>query len=83
MSSIIASNSGAMAEEPAMETNLEIDPKERMVPAEERKLGIALVGLGTYSENQLAPALKETAYCRLAGVVSGSAEKKGEVAYEI
>ena len=34
MSSIIASNSGAMAEEPAMETNLEIDPKERMVPAD-------------------------------------------------
>lgn len=85
MSSIIASNSGAMAEEPAMETNLEIDPKERMVPAEERKLGIALVGLGTYSENQLAPALKETAYCRLAGVVSGSAEKreKWRMRYEL
>src|SRR5688500_10685373 len=78
MSSIISSNSGVMAEEPAMETNLEADTeaKERLVPAEERKLGIALVGLGTYSENQLAPALKETAYCRLAGVVSGSAEKR-------
>lgn len=76
MSSIISSNSGTMAEEPAMETNIETEPKERLVPAEERKLGIALVGLGTYSENQLAPALKETAYCRLAGVVSGSAEKR-------
>lgn len=39
------------------------------------KLGIALVGLGNYSSNQLAPALKETKYCYLAGVVTGSEEK--------
>ena len=39
------------------------------------KLGIALVGLGTYSEQQLAPALKETEHCYLAGIVTGSPDK--------
>ncbi|HEV7333407.1 MAG TPA: Gfo/Idh/MocA family oxidoreductase [Flavisolibacter sp.] len=39
------------------------------------KLGIALVGLGTYSESELAPALQQTAHCYLAGIVSGSPEK--------
>ena len=39
------------------------------------KLGIALVGLGKYSEGQLAPALQETKHCYLAGVVSDSEDK--------
>jgi predicted dehydrogenase len=39
------------------------------------KLGIALVGLGNYSEKELAPALQQTAHCYLAGIVSGSREK--------
>jgi glucose-fructose oxidoreductase len=42
---------------------------------EDRKLGVALVGLGRYSANQLAPALKQTQYCKLTGVVTGSREK--------
>lgn len=41
----------------------------------DKKLGIALVGLGSYSTNQLAPALQLTKYCRLAGVVTGSRDK--------
>lgn len=40
-----------------------------------RKLGVALVGLGSYSTGQLGPALKLTQHCRLAGVVTGSREK--------
>lgn len=40
-----------------------------------RKIGIALVGLGRYSTNQLAPALQETENCRLAGIVTGSPSK--------
>jgi predicted dehydrogenase len=40
-----------------------------------RKLGIALVGLGKYSEGQLAPALQETQRCTLAGIVTGSPDK--------
>lgn len=43
-----------------------------------RKLGIALVGLGSYSKNQLAPALQQTQHCRLAGVVTGTPSKAGE-----
>jgi predicted dehydrogenase len=42
---------------------------------QDRKLGIALVGLGKYSELELAPALQETRFCRLAGIVTGSREK--------
>lgn len=40
-----------------------------------RPLGIALVGLGNYSENQLAPALQETTKCKLTGIVTGTPEK--------
>lgn len=40
-----------------------------------RPLGIALVGLGNYATNQLAPALQQTKNCRLAGIVTGSPEK--------
>lgn len=43
-----------------------------------KKLGIALVGLGSYSTYQLAPALLETEYCYLAGIVTGTAEKEQE-----
>lgn len=39
------------------------------------KLGIALVGLGKYSSNQLAPALQETRNCHLAGIVTGTPAK--------
>ena len=39
------------------------------------KLGVALVGLGSYSSGQLGPALRETKLCRLAGVVTGSPAK--------
>lgn len=38
-------------------------------------LGIALVGLGQYSTNQLAPALVETENCYLAGIVTGTPTK--------
>lgn len=41
----------------------------------QKKLGIALVGLGGYSEGQLAPALKETQHCYLAGIVTGTPGK--------
>lgn len=41
----------------------------------ERKLGIALLGLGRYAGGQLAPALLETKKCYLAGIVTGHPEK--------
>jgi glucose-fructose oxidoreductase len=39
------------------------------------RLGVALVGLGYYSADLLAPALQLTQHCYLAGVVSGSESK--------
>ena len=39
------------------------------------KLGVALVGLGYYSTDLLAPALQETTKCELTGIVTGSPEK--------
>ncbi len=39
------------------------------------RLGVALVGLGYYSTDLLAPALQLTQNCYLAGIVTGSPEK--------
>ncbi|MDP5031923.1 MAG: Gfo/Idh/MocA family oxidoreductase [Paraglaciecola sp.] len=39
------------------------------------KLGVALVGLGQYSEGLLAPALELTTHCELRGIVTGSPQK--------
>jgi len=50
---------------------------KRWVP-QDRKLGVALVGLGNYATNQLAPALQQTEFCRLVGVVTGSPQKATE-----
>jgi len=44
-------------------------------PKQNRKLGVALVGLGGYAGGQLAPALQMTEHCYLAGIVTGSPEK--------
>ncbi len=41
-------------------------------PRQKRGLGIALVGLGYYSTDLLAPALQQTKHCHLAGIVTGS-----------
>lgn len=76
MNDIISPLSGDMAEEPVTEAATQSRPDSQMLPVDERKLGIALVGLGSYSERQLGPALTETTYCRLVAVVSGSAEKR-------
>lgn len=56
------------------ETVLNELSRKTVIP-EERKLGVALVGLGTYSTEQLAPALAETKYCYLAGIVTGTESK--------
>ncbi|MFQ3237281.1 MAG: glucose-fructose oxidoreductase [Paraglaciecola sp.] len=40
-----------------------------------KKLGVALVGLGNYSRELLAPALELTSHCELRGIVTGSPEK--------
>ncbi len=56
-----------------------------MINAGKKKLGIALTGLGTYSSDQLGPALKETKHRYLAGIVSDepAKEKDWEDEYNI
>ncbi|MDX1544948.1 MAG: Gfo/Idh/MocA family oxidoreductase, partial [Christiangramia sp.] len=44
-------------------------------PKSYKKLGVALVGLGYYSTDLLAPALQQTEHCELRGIVTGSPEK--------
>jgi len=40
-----------------------------------KSLGVALVGLGSYSSGQLAPSLQKTKHCHLAGIVTGTPAK--------
>ncbi len=42
------------------------------------KLGIALVGLGSYSTGQLAPGLVNAEHCYLAGIVTGTPAKEAK-----
>jgi predicted dehydrogenase len=44
----------------------------------DKKLGIALVGLGYYSFGQLGPALQHTKNCYLAGIVTGHPTKAAD-----
>jgi glucose-fructose oxidoreductase len=45
---------------------------------QKKKLGVALVGLGSYSTYQLAPALQQTEHCFLAGIVTGTKQKEAQ-----
>lgn len=49
--------------------------KSNMKNKRDGKLGIALVGLGSYAGGQLAPALQQTEHCYLAGIVTGTPSK--------
>jgi predicted dehydrogenase len=40
-----------------------------------RKIGFALCGLGSLSTHQIAPALQQSQFCRLAGIVTGTPAK--------
>ncbi len=44
-------------------------------PEKTKKLGVALLGLGSYAKGQIAPSLKFTQHCYLAGIITGSPEK--------
>ena len=54
---------------------LAFSPHSILRPRRKERLGVALVGLGYYSTDILAPALQETEHCYLAGIVTGSPEK--------
>lgn len=42
----------------------------------DKRLGFALVGLGSLSTNQIAPALQKTKHCRLTAIVTGTPAKE-------
>ena len=46
-----------------------------IIVPKQKKLGVALVGLGYYSRDLLAPALRRTQHCRLTGIVTGTPSK--------
>lgn len=46
-----------------------------IVPRMKEKLGVALVGLGRYSNGLLAPGLQMTKHCELKGIVTGTPSK--------
>jgi glucose-fructose oxidoreductase len=46
-----------------------------IIPQKKTKLGVALVGLGYYSTDLLAPALQLTQHCSLQGIVTGTPSK--------
>ncbi len=46
-----------------------------ILPKQDRKIGVALVGLGGYSRGRLAPGLQQTEHCELRGIVTGSPDK--------
>jgi glucose-fructose oxidoreductase len=46
-----------------------------LIPRQKQKLGIALVGLGYYSTDILAPALQLATHCELKGIVTGTPSK--------
>src|SRR5258708_27463028 len=48
---------------------------QSLIQKKKEKLGVALVGLGYYSTDLLAPALQLTQRCYLAGVVTGTPSK--------
>lgn len=60
----------------ALATGIGFGPqREPLEKYKGRRLGVALLGLGKYSTNELGPALRQTKACYLAGVVTGHPDK--------
>ena len=65
----VALGTGALSLNPLLSRNFLLNENNN------KKLGIALVGLGNYSNNMIGPALLETQYCKLTGIVTGTPDK--------
>lgn len=68
---IFIQKSGLIAAASAFAPNMLLSAKK----PQQEVLGVALVGLGYYSTDLLAPALQLTQNCELRGIVTGSPEK--------
>lgn len=49
--------------------------QSRVQSSSKKQLGVALLGLGYYSRDLLAPALQLTKHCKLTGIITGSSYK--------
>jgi glucose-fructose oxidoreductase len=58
-------------------TAMLVSPKDLLLSRSSKKdkLGVALMGLGYYSTDLLAPALQQTKNCYLAGIITGTPSK--------
>jgi glucose-fructose oxidoreductase len=52
-----------------------VQSRKPLAPGRKDSIGVALVGLGYYASELLAPALQLTRHCHLAGIVTGSPNK--------
>ena len=52
--------------------------RDDSIATNDKKLGVALVGMGGYASRQLAPALQETSLCELTAIVTGTPAKAEE-----
>lgn len=75
LGSMVFASQGLISFASCNHTNISGKTKDSGMKNKEGKLGIALVGLGSYSGGQLGPALLETEHCYLAGIVTGTPEK--------
>src|SRR5690606_34169069 len=78
MASGAALLSGGCASSPTTTTNTNTNTPPSQPPSTStptKPLGVALLGLGNYSETQLAPALRLTKNCELKGIVTGTPTK--------
>ena len=68
----------AACADPEADRHTAPNPATDTPPPPDRRLGVALLGLGGYAGGQIAPALQLTTRCRLAGLITGSPEKLPE-----
>jgi glucose-fructose oxidoreductase len=66
---------GAIFGSAMLASNLTCSSQSPYEPRGQRKLGIALLGLGRYATGQLGPSLRETRNCELTAVITGTPAK--------
>jgi predicted dehydrogenase len=75
---VLATGGALLAASLALPSSLALaqdQPKQKAGEKGERKLGLAIVGIGSLSMNQILPALAKTRHCFAAALVSGHPDK--------
>src|SRR5215217_6945816 len=66
---------GAIFGSAMLASNMTCSSQGPSEPGGQRKLGVALLGLGLYATGQLGPALRETKNCQLTAIITGTPAK--------